>query len=410
MTSVFVFTSVFFPVNAFATTGVPSILHHQGRLLDSSGNLLGGSSGTNYCFKFSLYDNTNVGLGTKLWPTGTPSKMTVNVKNGVLNADIGDVSAGGDLLDFDFNSTDEVYLNIDVAASISGSCASVSSFETLGPRQRVVSAGYAVNSKTVGGFTPSQSPIDNNIPVLTSGALSLAGAVNAGGLKLTLGSDATGDIYYRDSSGNFARLPIGSNGKALVVSGGLPSWQTLAGTGDMLTSTYDVNTNGVVDLAESASSLTGLTASISNLNSVTGTLGTNAFTSTAFAPLNSPTFTGTVSGITATMVGAPSGSGTSTGTNTGDQTITLTGDVTGSGTGSFVATIANNTVSLAKLTATGTPSASTYLRGDNTWATIATGLTIASTSITSGSSGNILYNNAGTLGEMTTTGSGTVVA
>lgn len=41
---------------------------------------------------------------------------------------------------------------------------------------------------------------------------------------------------------------------------------------------------------------------------------------TPYAPLNSPTFTGTVSGITAAMVGAPSGSGTSTGTNTGDQT------------------------------------------------------------------------------------------
>jgi len=42
-------------------------------------------------------------------------------------------------------------------------------------------------------------------------------------------------------------------------------------------------------------------------------------------------------------------SGTSSGTNTGDQTITLTGDVTGSGTGSFAATIANNSVTFAKM-------------------------------------------------------------
>jgi hypothetical protein len=62
-------------------------------------------------------------------------------------------------------------------------------------------------------------------------------------------------------------------------------------------------------------------------------------------------------------------SGTSSGTNTGDQTITLTGDVTGSGTGSFVATIANGAVDIAMLSATGTPSGSTFLRGDNTWAT-----------------------------------------
>lgn len=38
-----------------------------------------------------------------------------------------------------------------------------------------------------------------------------------------------------------------------------------------------------------------------------------------------------------------------TGTNTGDQTITLTGDVTGSGTGSFAATVANDTITYAKI-------------------------------------------------------------
>lgn len=37
-------------------------------------------------------------------------------------------------------------------------------------------------------------------------------------------SGATGDIYYRDSSGNFSRLGIGSTGDVLKVSGGLPSW------------------------------------------------------------------------------------------------------------------------------------------------------------------------------------------
>lgn len=38
------------------------------------------------------------------------------------------------------------------------------------------------------------------------------------------------------------------------------------------------------------------------------------------------------------------------------------------------------------------------------------GITIATTTITGGSSGNVLYNNAGVVGEMTTTGSGTVLA
>ena len=52
------------------------------------------------------------------------------------------------------------------------------------------------------------------------------GRLGISGLTLTLGSDATGDIFYRNSSGNFARLGVGSNGQVLTLSGGLPSWAT----------------------------------------------------------------------------------------------------------------------------------------------------------------------------------------
>jgi hypothetical protein len=58
---------------------------------------------------------------------------------------------------------------------------------------------------------------------------------------------------------------------------------------------------------------------------------------------------GSMAVASGTWVDGSSFSGTSSGTNTGDQTITLTGDVTGSGTGSFATTIADNTISAAKL-------------------------------------------------------------
>ena len=48
---------------------------------------------------------------------------------------------------------------------------------------------------------------------------------------MTLGSDATGDLYYRNSSGNLTRLGIGSSTQVLTVSGGLPSWQAAGGGG-----------------------------------------------------------------------------------------------------------------------------------------------------------------------------------
>lgn len=41
-------------------------------------------------------------------------------------------------------------------------------------------------------------------------------------------SGATGDLYYRDSSGRFVRLGIGSDGQALVANSGLPTWDNVA--------------------------------------------------------------------------------------------------------------------------------------------------------------------------------------
>lgn len=49
-----------------------------------------------------------------------------------------------------------------------------------------------------------------------------------GPLSINLGSDANGDVYYRNA-GVLQRLAIGSNGQALVLNSGLPSWQTLSG-------------------------------------------------------------------------------------------------------------------------------------------------------------------------------------
>lgn len=59
-----------------------------------------------------------------------------------------------------------------------------------------------------------------------------------GATRFDLGSDATGDIFYRNSGGNFTRLPIGTNGQALRVVSGLPAWQdTIAiGGGGTVTS------------------------------------------------------------------------------------------------------------------------------------------------------------------------------
>ena len=77
------------------------------------------------------------------------------------------------------------------------------------------SFAFPGTSDTVVGLAATQS--------LTNKSLTSSTDV-LGGVTMTLGSDADGDIYYR-SGGVLTRLPIGANGRVLQVNTGLPSWQ-----------------------------------------------------------------------------------------------------------------------------------------------------------------------------------------
>jgi len=196
LSALFVGVAVF---HAFAATGAPKILSYQGRLLDASGNLLGGS-GTAYCFRFSLY-NASSG-GSQVWPVATASIMTATVANGVFNIGVGDTSAGGDALTYNFQDSDTTYLNVQVAKKVDTLCTGGSEvFETLNPRTRVVASGYAINSNMVGGFSAGMNASGTMIPVIASDTLTLAGVnpqINAVGTNtLTLqGGAGTGAIQF----------------------------------------------------------------------------------------------------------------------------------------------------------------------------------------------------------------------
>jgi fibronectin-binding autotransporter adhesin len=96
-----------------------------------------------------------------------------------------------------------------------------------------------------------------------SSALTLTSA-SVSAMAISLGSDVTGDIYYRNSSGNLARLGIGSSGQGLFVSGGLPAWQTATGnTTSSMTTSYLPKANGISSLINSSVSDNGSLVSTS---------------------------------------------------------------------------------------------------------------------------------------------------
>ena len=192
------------PVFVEAAPGVPRIINTQGRLMNSSGTLLGGG-GTEYCFKFSFYDSFSV--GTKVWPSGAPSTMTVTVRNGIYSVGIGDTNLGGDSLDYNFQDSDSIFLNVEVATKVGGTCAGGDeSFETLSPRQRIHATGYAINASMLGGYLAAQDATGNQIPVLSQGRLILGGtgaslnATSSNALTLQGGGAATGDIRFFSAS------------------------------------------------------------------------------------------------------------------------------------------------------------------------------------------------------------------
>jgi hypothetical protein len=149
------------PVHA---AGTPLIFSYQGRITDSSGNLLGGN-GTTYYFKFSIWNNPTVALGSQLWPISpsVPTSFPITVRQGVFNANIGDTASGyPDVLDYNFSANKDIYLQVEVSST-----GGAGTFETISPRQRISSALFAQVAGAVSGTGQSSfgttTPIENAV-------------------------------------------------------------------------------------------------------------------------------------------------------------------------------------------------------------------------------------------------------
>ncbi len=188
----FIFSSIF--PTALAQ-GVPTVISYQGRLADSSGNLLGGS-GTTYYFKFSIWDNATVGSGSQLYPSSSPSSVSATVRQGVFTTSI-DVSG------YNFNREDAVYLQVEASSDNS-------TFQTLSPRQRVTASAFAELAGAVSGTGSSSfgttTPITNSqvtVEATTTTAIPLAlrGASGQTANLFQIQNASASNLFYVNSSG-----------------------------------------------------------------------------------------------------------------------------------------------------------------------------------------------------------------
>jgi hypothetical protein len=202
--------------------------------------------------------------------------------------------------------------------------------------------------------TPTSATVTNatGLPLTTGVTGTLAATTGGTGLN----TYATGDIIYASATNTLSKLVAGTNGYVLKLAGGVPTWQSASSALVVGTSTVTGGSSGQI------------------LYDNSGVIGEKATTGSGNVVLaTSPT-------LVTPVLGTPT-------------SVTLT-NATG--------------LPVGGISATGTPSVTTFLRGDGTWSSPATasGLTVGTTTITGGTTGRILYDNSGVVGELANTGTG----
>ena len=378
-------------------------IHYQGRLYNSAGVLQGGS-GTQFCFKFSIYEDATVGApDTKLWPTGSPTGQSLNVQYGVFNYDLGSDATDGDLGSIDWQTKgDTAYLQIEAATKVGPDCTDtggVEVWETLSPRQRVVSQANALNADKLQNASPGTGN-SNILKLNANGGIDLtgttAGLSAAGANTLTLNASSTGNIQFFGSSytlSNTGSLTIGSitgTGALTIAAGGSNTALVLNanGTGKVQLaagSTGDIeffNTNNKISSSGNLTIAGGITAATSS------TINGVSINSGAVSGVSTLGLTGAITGATSTNT--INGLIINAGALSGITTINASGQITSTlatGTAPFVVSSTTNVANLNASSLNGaTFAAPGTIGGTTPGAATFTTLT-AQTSITSGGTG-----------------------
>lgn len=105
------------------------------------------------------------------------------------------------------------------------------------------SGGAFVNATAGTDYLTASSTSTLTNKTLSTGCV-IATGTSFTGAAMNLGSDATGDIYYRNNSGNLVRLGIGTSGQTLGVNSGVPQWQSVSQVANFTSGAIDNVTIG----------------------------------------------------------------------------------------------------------------------------------------------------------------------
>lgn len=305
------------PVSGVLTncTGLPLSTGVTGFL----GPTAGGTGFTTYSTGDMLYSNSSNSLA-KL-PIGTTGQiMTVAAGNVPGWISTVPATSGGTGV-FSYSVGDILYASASGTLSklpigVSGQVLSVSG----GLPTWVASGGAGtVTSVNVSGGTTGLTTSGG--PVTSSGTMTIGGVLNVASGGTNLSSYTTGDIIYASSASALGKLAIGSSNQALIVSGGLPSWQNVVTTfntrsGPVTLSSSDVTTA----LGYTPASTSGVVTSITGSN-----IGVSASTGAVAISLSSGNVTNALGYTPANASSVPSLSGTNswTGSNTYFNNLTV---------------------------------------------------------------------------------------